>query len=71
MHKPNKDFKLSKQTKRILALMDGEKRGHWKKMMKVCNKAAQLKTYKSGGGSNPNQYTQVLDGLFTDYQTVI
>ena len=31
--KPNKDFKLSKQTKRILALMDGEKRSHWKKMM--------------------------------------
>ena len=33
MHKPNKDFKLSKETKRILALMDGEKRSHWKKMM--------------------------------------
>ena len=31
--KTNKDFKLSKSTKRILALMDGEKRSHWKKMM--------------------------------------
>ena len=31
--KPNKDFRLSKESKRILALMDGERRGHWKKMM--------------------------------------
>ena len=31
--KTNKDFRLSKSSKRILALMDGEKRSHWKKMM--------------------------------------
>ena len=31
--KTNKDFNLSKSTKRMLALMDGEKRTHWKKMM--------------------------------------
>ena len=29
----SKDFRLSKETKRILALMDGDKRAHWKKMM--------------------------------------
>ena len=31
--KPNKDFKLSKQTKRILSRLTGEQRTHWKKMM--------------------------------------
>jgi hypothetical protein len=31
--KTNKDFRLSKSSKRILALMDGDKRSHWKKMM--------------------------------------
>lgn len=29
----NKDFKLSKETKRILSRMEGEQRSHWKKMM--------------------------------------
>jgi hypothetical protein len=31
----NKDFRLSKETKRILSNLRGEKRGHWKKMMIV------------------------------------
>jgi hypothetical protein len=31
--KTSKDFNLSKSSKRMLALMDGEKRNHWKKMM--------------------------------------
>jgi hypothetical protein len=31
--KPNKDFKLSKSTKRVLSGMPVEKRGHWKGMM--------------------------------------
>ena len=52
--KPNKDFKLSKQTKRILARMDGEQRTHWKKMMidaeisEKMAKAAKIKERNSG-----------------------
>lgn len=41
----NKDFKLSKSTKRILSLMRGESRSHWKKMMieaEVAEKRAKL-----------------------------
>jgi hypothetical protein len=41
----NKDFKLSKSTKRILSSMTGESRGHWKKMMieaEVAEKRAKL-----------------------------
>ena len=43
--KTNKDFKLSKSTKRILSLMRGDSRGHWKKMMieaEVLEKRAKL-----------------------------
>ena len=43
--KTNKDFKLSKSTKRILSLMRGDGRGHWKKMMiaaEVAEKNAKL-----------------------------
>ena len=43
--KTNKDFNLSKETKRILSGMSGEKRGHWKKMMieaEVSEKRAKL-----------------------------
>ena len=43
--KTNKDFNLSKETKRILSGMSGEKRGHWKKMMieaEVLEKRAKL-----------------------------
>jgi hypothetical protein len=41
----NKDFKLSKETKRILAGLPKDKRGHWKKMMiqaEVAEKNAKL-----------------------------
>jgi hypothetical protein len=43
--KTNKDFKLSKSTKRILSSMYGESRGHWKKMMiaaEIAEKNAKL-----------------------------
>ena len=33
MQKTNKDFNLSKSTKRILATMLGEQKGSWKRMM--------------------------------------
>lgn len=54
--KTNKDFSLSKSTKRTLALMDDQsKRGHWKKMMieaEVLEKRAKLAkiTVKSDKG---------------------
>ena len=41
----NKDFKLSKETKRILSSLPTSKRGHWKKMMidaEVAEKRAKL-----------------------------
>ena len=41
----NKDFNLSKETKRILSSLSGDKRGHWKKMMieaEVSEKRAKL-----------------------------
>jgi hypothetical protein len=41
----NKDFRLSKSSKRILSGLLGEKRGHWKKMMidaEVAEKRAKL-----------------------------
>ena len=43
--KTNKDFKLSKSSKRILATMTGEKRNSWKSMMieaEVLEKRAKL-----------------------------
>lgn len=43
--KTNKDFNLSKSSKRTLALMAGDKRAHWKKMMieaEVSEKRAKL-----------------------------
>ena len=53
--KTNKDFKLSKSTKRILALMPQDKRGHWKNMMieaEVSEKRAKMAklTMKSDKG---------------------
>jgi hypothetical protein len=41
----NKDFKLSKETKRILSSLPTSKRGHWKGMMiqaEVAEKNAKL-----------------------------
>ena len=43
--KTNKDFRLSKTSKRMLASMPSEKRGHWKGMMiqaEVAEKNAKL-----------------------------
>jgi hypothetical protein len=43
--KTNKDFNLSKETKRILSGMSGDKRGHWKRMMiaaEVAEKNAKM-----------------------------
>jgi hypothetical protein len=43
--KANKDFKLSKSTKRILATMSDGKRGQWKKLMieaEMAEKRAKL-----------------------------
>lgn len=43
--KTNKDFNLSKESKRILAGLANEKRGHWKGMMieaEVAEKRAKL-----------------------------
>ena len=43
--KTNKDFNLSKSTKRMLAAMPQDKRGHWKNMMieaQVLEKRAKL-----------------------------
>jgi hypothetical protein len=53
--KTNKDFNLSKSSKRTLAMMDQSKRGHWKKMMieaEVLEKRAKLAklTMKSDKG---------------------
>jgi hypothetical protein len=51
--KTNKDFNLSKSSKRILSNMRGESRGHWKKMMIEAEvaekraKAAKLSGMKS------------------------
>ena len=45
----NKDFNLSKSTKRILSNLRGEARGHWKKMMidaEVSEKLAKLAKLK-------------------------
>jgi hypothetical protein len=47
--KTNGDFKLSKETKRILAHLTDSKRGHWKSMMieaEVLEKRAKLAKLK-------------------------
>lgn len=54
----NKDFKLSKSTKRILSLMHGEGRGHWKKMMidaEVAEKNAKLAKLKERPKTNQGE----------------
>ena len=43
--KTNKDFNLSKESKRILSSLPTEKRGHWKNMMiqaEVAEKQAKM-----------------------------
>lgn len=51
--KTNNTFNLSKSSKRILATMSTEKRGHWKKMMiqaEVSEKIAKLAKIKEPKG---------------------
>ena len=53
--KTSKDFNLSKSSKRMLALMDGEKRNHWKKMMieaEVAEKNAKFAKLKERNTGN-------------------
>jgi hypothetical protein len=53
----NKDFRLSKSTKRILSGLPTDKRGHWKKMMieaEVSEKRAKVAKL-SGMKSQSNQ----------------
>jgi hypothetical protein len=55
--KTNKDFNLSKTSKRALAALPNDKRGHWKKMMidaEVAEKRAKLAKL-SGMKSQSNQ----------------
>ena len=43
--RPNKDFRLSKSTNRILSNLPTDKRGHWKGMMiqaEIAEKQAKL-----------------------------
>ena len=47
--KTNKDFKLSKSSKRALALLDGTKHNHWRKMLidaEASESRAKLAKYK-------------------------
>jgi hypothetical protein len=54
--KPNKDFKLSKSAKRLLATKRGEERSMWKKLYIECELAEkQAKLAKIKDRSNTNQ----------------
>jgi hypothetical protein len=47
--KTNKDFKLSKSSKRSLALLHGDKHKHWRKMLidaELCESRAKLMKHK-------------------------
>lgn len=51
--KPNKDFKLSKSAKRLLATKIGEKRGMWKKLYiqaELAEKMAKLSKIRESKG---------------------
>ena len=55
--KPNKDFRLSKSTKRVLSTLPNGVRGHWKSMMidaEMAEKRAKLAKL-SGMKSQSNQ----------------
>jgi hypothetical protein len=55
MKKTNGTFKLEKSTKRTLALMTGEARAHWKRMMidaQVSEEKAKLAKNKERSNSN-------------------
>ena len=54
----NKDFKLSKSTKRTLALLSGEKYTQWKRMMidaEEAEKKAKLAKYKDRSTTNQGE----------------
>jgi hypothetical protein len=56
----NKDFKLSKSTKRTLALLSGEKQHHWKRMMisaEEAEKKAKMAKYKERNTTNQGEAT--------------
>ena len=56
----NKDFKLSKSTKRTLALLSGDKQSHWKRMMidaEEAEKKAKLAKYKERSTTNQGEVT--------------
>jgi hypothetical protein len=54
----NKDFKLSKSTKRTLALLSGDKQSHWKRMMidaEEAEKKAKMAKYKERSTTNQGE----------------
>jgi hypothetical protein len=56
--KTNKDFKLSKSTKRMLTHLHGEKYNHWKKMMidaEVSESRAKLAKVKERSNTNQGE----------------
>ena len=58
MHKPSKDFKLSKSSKRILSRMDGDQRAHWKGMMiqaEISEKMAKMAKLKDRSNTNQGE----------------
>lgn len=56
--KPTKDFKLSKETKRILSGMTGDVRSFWKKMMidaELAEKKAKMAKLKDRSNANQGE----------------
>lgn len=56
----NKDFRLSKESKRMLAGLHGEKYTHWKKMMidaEVSETKAKLSKIKERSNTNQGEAT--------------
>ena len=54
----NKDFKLSKESKRMLTRLHGEKYTHWKKMMidaEVSESKAKLSKIKERSNANQGE----------------
>ena len=58
MKTTNKDFKLSKSSKRALALLDGAKHNHWRKMLidaEVSESRAKLAKQKERSNTNQGE----------------
>ena len=54
----NKDFKLSKESKRMLTRLHGDKYNHWKKMMidaEVSETKAKLAKFKERSNTNQGE----------------